>query len=63
MNLFNPKINNTKNKLTMKNLANNNKTLTELEYEKIVVFSITWAIGGIFEAIDTKLHQEILMEI
>jgi len=31
-------------------LVNSNKTLTESDYEKVVVYALTWAVGGVFEA-------------
>lgn len=33
----------------LKPLVNSNKTLSEADYEKVVVFSLAWAVGGIFE--------------
>jgi dynein heavy chain len=33
-------------------LVQSNKTLTETDYEKVIVYAITWAIGGVFEAQD-----------
>jgi hypothetical protein len=29
--------------------VNSNKTLSEEEYEKYILFSITWSIGGVYE--------------
>jgi dynein heavy chain len=40
--------------------VNSNKTLTEEEYEKYLIFSITWAFGGIFEVPDRQLFHEYL---
>jgi len=37
---------------------NMNKTLSEEEYERIVAFCISWAIGGIYEPADrVKFHE------
>lgn len=36
----------------LKPLVNANKTLTEQDYEKVVVFALSWALGGIFEVAD-----------
>lgn len=33
-------------------LVNSNKILTESDYEKVVVYALTWAIGGIYEVQD-----------
>lgn len=37
------------------------KTLTNEEYERLVVFSITWAIGGVYEAEDRVRFHELLI--
>lgn len=57
------KVTNTLNMLQgfLHHLANNNKTLSELEYEKIVLFSLTWALAGIYEAIDRQYFHEYLV--
>jgi dynein heavy chain len=33
----------------LKPLVQANKTLTESDYERVVVYALTWAVGGIFE--------------
>ena len=33
-------------------LVNSNKYLSEADYEKVCVFCMTWAIGGVLEATD-----------
>ena len=33
----------------LKPLINGNKTLTESDYEKALVYALTWSIGGIYE--------------
>ena len=36
----------------IKPLVSSNKTLTEADYEKVIVYALTWAIGGVMEAQD-----------
>jgi dynein heavy chain len=38
-----------------------NKTLTDEEYEKLFIFSIVWACGGIMEAADRSIIHELLI--
>jgi len=40
--------------------VNINKTLTEEEYEKYFIFSITWAFGGLYENQDRLAFHEFL---
>ncbi|KAL4479549.1 hypothetical protein ABPG72_018535, partial [Tetrahymena utriculariae] len=54
---------NTLNLLTgcLQHFVQFQRTLTEKEYEKFVVFSITWAIGGIYEVSDRIRFHELLL--
>jgi len=40
--------------------VNSNKTLSEEDYEKYIIFSLTWALGGIYEMADRYLFHEYL---
>lgn len=31
-------------------LVSTNKTLSEADYEKVIVYALCWAVGGVFEA-------------
>lgn len=54
---------NTLNLLTgcLQHFVQIQKTLSEQEYERLVVFSLAWAIGGIYEAQDRiRMHELFL---
>jgi len=40
--------------------VNSNKTLSEEDYEKFIIFSLTWALGGIYEMADRYIFHEYL---
>jgi len=40
--------------------VNSNKTLVEEDYEKLIIFSLTWALGGVYEMADRYLFHEYL---
>ena len=56
------KVCNTLNLLTglLIPFVNSNKTLTEIDYEKLLVYSMSWAIGGIFELNDRQIFFDYL---
>ena len=37
-----------------------NKTLAESDYEKVVIYCLTWALGGVYEKEDRQLFHEYL---
>jgi len=37
-----------------------NKAISENDFEKFIIYSIAWAIGGIYEANDRNLFHEYL---
>jgi dynein heavy chain len=39
--------------------VNSNKTLSDEEYEKLVIFSMVWSLGGILEASDRNIVHEL----
>jgi len=39
-----------------------NKSLTDQEYERLVIFSIVWSIGGILEVADRNIVHELLQQ-
>ena len=56
------KITNTLNLLTgmLKPLNILNKVLSEQDYEKIIIYCITWAVGGVYEMQDRQTMHEYL---
>lgn len=56
------KVTNTLNLLTgiLKPLNALNKIVSEQDYEKLVIFSLTWAVGGIYESADRNAFHEYL---
>lgn len=56
------KVINTLNLLTgsLHHFVQTNKNLDEAKLEKFVMFSLVWAIGGLFEANDRSLFHEFL---
>jgi dynein heavy chain, axonemal len=41
-------------------LINSNKILTEADYEKFVIYSLVWAVGGVYEYSDRAQFHEFL---
>lgn len=46
----------------LKPLVSANKTLTEQDYEKVVVFALVWGMGGVYENPDRVLFHEFLSQ-
>lgn len=44
----------------LKPLVSVNKTLTEQDYERVLIFALTWGLGGVFEVPDRIQFHEFL---
>jgi dynein heavy chain len=51
-------VTNTLNLLSGLLLNYTNKTLSDLDYEKLVIFAMAWALGGTYENADRTLFNE-----
>jgi len=45
----------------LKSLVDNNKNCSEEDYEKYLIFSTVWAMGGLLEVADRILFHEHLV--